>query len=185
MTETNEKELIVQEIFKNTNAKITEDDPLVEAILGFKHIIKEASQDLINNREDLKEWGAIFTSRFEDDIAEIALKNNVRLEILEHEIKEVVETVSKKLETISETTLTGFDEKAKDLNMLLTKLQVNHERDTSDNFAKHFAQLDDKYKQILAIQAKNKAFSQREILFGVGGLVVGVIVCLLVFFIVK
>ncbi|UZA34035.1 hypothetical protein LP087_13770 (plasmid) [Moraxella bovis] len=185
MNETNEKELIVQEIFKSTNAKITEDDPLVEAILGFKYIIKEASQDLINNREDLKEWAGIFTSRFEDDIAEIALRNNTKLEILEHEIKEVVEAVSKKLETISETALTGFDEKAKDLNMLLTKLQVNHERDNSENFAKHFAKIDEKYQQMLEIQAQNHAFSQREILFGVGGLVAGVIICLLAFFIVR
>lgn len=178
MTETNEKELIVQEIFKNTNAKITEDDPLVEVILSFKHIIKEASQDL-------KEWGAIFTSRFEDDIAEIALRNNTKLEILEHEIKEVVETVSKRLETISDTALTGFDEKAKDLNMLLTKLQVNFERETSDNFAKHFAKIDEKYNQMLEVQAQNHAFSQREILFGIGGLVVGIIACLLVLLVLR
>ena len=185
MNETNEKELIVQEIFKSTNAKITEDDPLVEAILGFKHIIKEASQDLINNREDLKEWAGIFTSRFEDDIAEIALKNNVKLEILEHEIREVVEAVSSKLETISNTALTGFDEKTKDLNMLLTKVQVNHERDTSDNFAKHFAKIDEQYNQMLALQKQNHAFSKREVLFGAAGLVVGVVICLLAFFIVR
>lgn len=185
MNETNEKELIVQEIFKSTNTKITEDDPLVEAILGFKYIIKEASQDLINNREDLKEWAGIFTSRFEDDIAEIALRNNTKLEILEHEIKEVVETVSKRLETISDTALTGFDEKAKDLNMLLTKLQINQERENSENFAKHFAKIDEKYQQMLEMQAQNHAFSQREILFGIGGLVAGVIICLLAFFIVR
>ncbi|WP_338755969.1 hypothetical protein [Moraxella lincolnii] len=185
MNETNEKELIVQEIFKSTNAKITEDDPLVEAILGFKHIIKEASQDLINNREDLKEWAGIFTSRFEDDIAEIALKNNVKLEILEHEIREVVEAVSSKLETISETTLTGFDDKAKDLNMLLTKLQINQEKENSENFDRHFAKIDERYNQILALQKQNHAFSKREMLFGMIGLVVGVVSCLLVFLVVR
>lgn len=176
---------IENKLFELTGQKAMPNDPVVEIIRGFKQIMEEAQQDLINNREDLKEWGAIFTSRFEDDIAEIALRNNTKLEILEHEIKEVVEAVSRRLETISDNALTGFDEKAKDLNMLLTKLQVNHERDTSDNFAKHFAKIDEKYKQILAIQAKNKAFSQREILCGVGGLVVGIIACLLVFLVVR
>lgn len=176
---------IENKLFELTGQKAMPNDPVVEIIKGFKQVLEEAQQDLINNREDLKEWGAIFTSRFEDDIAEIALKNNVRLEILEHEIKEVVETVSKRLEAISDTTLTGFDEKAKDLNMLLTKLQVNFERETSDNFAKHFAKIDEKYQQMMAIQAKDKAFSQREVLFGVGGLVAGVVICLLAFFIVR
>lgn len=176
---------IENKLFELTGQKAMPNDPVVDIIKGFKQVMEEAQQDLINNREDLKEWGAIFTSRFEDDIAEIALKNNVRLEVLEHEIKEIVEVVSKKLETISETTLTGFDEKAKDLNMLLTKLQVNFERDTSDNFAKHFAKIDKKYNQILEVQAQNHAFSQREILFGIGGLVAGVVICLLAFFIVR
>lgn len=176
---------IENKLFELTGQKAMPNDPVVEIIKGFKQVLEEAQQDLINNREDLKEWGAIFTSRFEDDIAEIALKNNVRLEILEHEIKEVVETVSKRLEAISDTALTGFDEKAKDLNMLLTKLQVNFEQDTSDNFAKHFAKIDEKYQQMMAIQAKDKAFSQREVLFGVGGLVAGVVICLLAFFIVR
>lgn len=176
---------IENKLFELTGQKAMPNDPVVEIIKGFKQVMEEVQQDLINNREDLKEWGAIFTSRFEDDIAEIALKNNTKLEILEHEIKEVVETVSKRLETISDTALIGFDEKAKDLNMLLTKLQVNFERETSDNFAKHFAKIDEKYNQMLEVQAQNHAFSQREILFGIGGLVAGVVICLLAFFIVR
>lgn len=176
--ETNEKELIVQELFKRTNIKITEDDPLVEAVVSFRHIIKEAQQDL-------KEWGAIFVSQYEDDLNTLTLKNNVKLEILEHEIKETVEVVSGKLEAISETALAGFDEKTKDLNMLLTKLQINQERENSENFAKHFAKIDKKYQQMLETQAQNNAFSQREILFGIGGLVVGIVACLLVFLVVR
>lgn len=189
MTKTNEKELIVQEVFRQTSNKITEDDPLVEAIIGFRKIMEEAKQDLEYTKqdmtEDLKEWGAIFVSQYEDNINDLTLKNNVKLEILEHEIRETIEAVATRLDTVSEKTLASFDEKAKDLNMLLTKLQVNHERDTSDNFAKHFASLDDKYQQILAIQAKNKAFSQREVLFGVSGLVVGVAICLLAFLVLR
>lgn len=176
---------IENKLFELTGQKAMPNDPVVEIIRGFKQIMEEAQQDLINNREDLKEWGAIFTSRFEDDIAEIALRNNTKLEILEHEIREVVEAVSKRLESISDTALTGFDEKAKDLNMLLTKLQINQERENSENFAKHFTKIDEKYNQILEVQAQNNAFSQREILFGIGGLVVGVIICLLAFFIVR
>lgn len=176
---------VENKLFELTGQKAMPNDPVVEIIKGFKQVMEEVQQDLINNREDLKEWGAIFTSRFEDDIAEIALRNNTKLEILEHEIKEVVETVSKRLEAISDTALISFDEKAKDLNMLLTKLQVNHERDTSDNFAKYFAKIDEKYNQMLEAQKDNHSFSKREVLFAVGGLVVGVVVCLLVLFIVR
>lgn len=176
---------IENKLFELTGQKTMSNDPVVDIIKGFKQIMEEAQQDLINNREDLKEWGTIFTSRFEDDIAEIALRNNTKLEILEQEIKEVVELVSKRLESISDTTLAGFDEKAKDLNMLLTKLQINQERDYSENFAKHFAKIDEKYNQMLEVQAQNHAFSQKEILFGIGGLVIGVVACLLVFLVVR
>lgn len=113
---------IENKLFELTGQKVMPNDPVVDIIKGFQQIIEKTKQDLENNKEDLKEWGAIFTSRFEDDIAEIALKNNVRLEILEHEIKDTVEAVSKKLETISERTLADFDEKTKDLNMILTKI---------------------------------------------------------------
>lgn len=176
---------IENKLFELTGQKAMPNDPVVDIIRGFKQIMEEAQQDLINNREDLKEWGAIFTSRFEDDIAEIALRNNTKLEILEHEIKEIVEVVSKRLESISDTALIGFDEKAKDLNMLLTKLQINQERDNSENFDKHFAKIDEKYNQMLEVQAQNHAFSQREILFGIGGLIIGVVACLLVFLVVR
>ena len=176
---------VENKLFELTGQKAMPNDPVVDIIKGFQQVMEEARQDLESNREDLKEWGAIFTSRFEDDIAEIALKNNVKLEILEHEIREVVEAVSSKLETISETTLTGFDDKAKDLNMLLTKLQINQEKENSENFDRHFVKIDERYNQMLALQKQNHAFSKREMLFGMIGLVVGVVSCLLVFLVVR
>lgn len=176
---------IENKLFELTGQKAMSNDPVVEIIRGFKQVMEEAQQDLISNREDLKEWGAIFTSRFEDDIAQIALKNNVRLEILEHEIKEVVEEVATKLQAIGDTTLLSFDEKAKDLNMLLTKLQVNHERNISDNFAKQFAKIDERYNQMLEMQKDNHSFSKREVLFAGAGFMAGLVVCLLVLFVVR
>lgn len=179
-----DKESLVQEIFRKTSTKITEDDPIIDVIIGFRQVMEEARQDLENNREDLKEWGAIFTSQFEDDIAELALKNNIRLEILEHEIKEVVEQICKELKVASDATLAGFDSKTKDLNMLLTKIQINHERDTNDNLTKHLAKIDERYNQMLAIQQKNNTVSRKEALFAIGGLVAGVVICLLASFII-
>lgn len=176
---------IENKLFELTGQKAMPNDPVVEIIKGFKQVMEEAQQDLINNQEDLKEWGAIFTKQFEDSIAEIALKNNVRLEILEHELTGVVTAISEELKTVSDTTLTSFDSKAKDLNMLLTKIQINHERDTSDNFARHLTKIDERYNQMLKMQKENNSFSKREVLFAVGGLVAGVAVCLLVFFIVR
>lgn len=172
-----DKELI-QDIFRKTNIKITEDDPLVEAVISFQAVLQQ-------NKDDFVEWANIFTSHFEDDLTLLTLKNNTKLEILEHEIKEVIEAVSSKLETISETTLTGFDDKAKDLNMLLTKLQINQEKENSENFDRHFIKIDERYNQILALQKQNHAFSKREILFGMIGLVVGVVSCLLVFLVLR
>lgn len=176
---------VENKLFELTGQKAMPNDPVVDIIKGFQQVMEEARQDLESNREDLKEWGAIFTKQFEDSIAEIALKNNVRLEILEHELKDVVTAMSEELKTVSDTTLTGFDSKAKDLNMLLTKIQINHERDTSDNFAKHLAKIDERYNQMLEMQKENNSFSRREVLFAIGGLVVGVVVCLLAFFIVR
>ncbi|RKW37109.1 MAG: hypothetical protein D8B60_12925, partial [Moraxella sp.] len=169
---------IENKLFELTGQKAMPNDPVVEIIKGFKQVMEEAQQDLINNQEDLKEWGAIFTKQFEDSIAEIALKNNVRLEILEDELTGVVTAISEELKTVSDTTLTSFDSKAKDLNMLLTKIQINHERDTSDNFAKHLTKIDERYNQMLKMQKENNSFSKREVLFAVGGLVAGVAVCL-------
>ncbi|OPH37669.1 hypothetical protein [Moraxella equi] len=174
MTKTNEKELIIQEIFKKTNTKITEDDPLVEVIIGFQQVLEDT-------KEDFREWAGIFNAQFQDEMTDIALKNNTQLAILDHDVSEIRQNIAE----VTNTILASFDEKAKDLNMILTKLQVNHEQDTSDNFAKHLAKIDDKYQQMMAIQAKDKAFSQREVLFGVGGLVAGVVICLLAFFIVR
>lgn len=176
---------VENKLFELTGQKAMPNDPVVDIIKGFQQVMEEARQDLESNREDLKEWGAIFTKQFEDSIAEIALKNNVRLEILEHELKDVVTAMSEELKTVSDTTLTGFDSKAKDLNMLLTKIQINHERDTSDNFAKHLAKIDERYNQMLEMQKENNSFSRREVLFAIGGLAVGVVVCLLAFFIVR
>lgn len=180
---------IENKLFELTGQKAMPNDPVVEIIRGFKQVMEEAKQDLESTKqdltEDLKEWGAIFVSQYEDSLNTLTLKNNVKLEILEHEIKEVVEAVSSKLETISETALAGFDDKTKDLNMLLTKVQANHERDNSDNFAKHLAKIDERYNQMLAIQKENNTFSKREVLFGVAGLVVGVVACLLVLLVLR
>lgn len=172
-----DKELI-QDIFRKTNIKITEDDPLVEAVISFQAVLQQ-------NKDDFVEWANIFTSRFEDDLTLLTLKNNTKLEILEHEIKEVVQQATHEIQKKTEMVLTGFDDKAKDLNMLLTKVQVNHGRDTSDNFTKHFAKIDERYNQMLALQKQNHAFSKREVLFGVAGLVVGVVFCLLVFLVLR
>lgn len=173
-----DKETIVQDIFRKTNVKITEDDPLIEAIVSFYEILD-------NTKEDFKEWAGIFASQFEDDLNVLTLKNNTKLEILEHELKDVIKEVSKELETITSKTLSDFDEKTKDLNMILAKLQVSHDRDNTDRFDKHFAKIDERYNQMLEIQRKNKAFSQREILFALGGFVACLVVCLIILLVVR
>ena len=172
-----DKELI-QDIFRKTNIKITEDDPLVEAVISFQAVLKK-------NKADFVVWGNIFTSHFEDDLTLLTLKNNTKLEILEHEIKEVVQQATHEIQKKTEMVLTGFDDKAKDLNMLLTKLQINQEKENSENFDRNFAKIDERYNQMLALQKQNHAFSKREILFGMIGLVVGVVSCLLVFLVVR
>lgn len=166
-----DKELI-QDIFRKTNIKITEDDPLVEAVISFQAVLQQ-------NKDDFVEWANIFTSHFEDDLTLLTLKNNTKLEILEHEIKEVVQQATHEIQKKTEMVLTGFDDKAKDLNMLLTKLQINQEKENSEN------KIDERYNQMLALQKQNHAFSKREILFGMIGLVVGVVSCLLVFLVVR
>lgn len=172
-----DKELI-QDIFRKTNIKITEDDPLVEAVISFQAVLQQ-------NKDDFVEWANIFTSHFEDDLTLLTLKNNTKLEILEHEIKEVVQQATHEIQKKTEMVLTGFDDKAKDLNMLLTKLQINQEKENGENFDRHFVKIDERYNQMLALQKQNHAFSKREMLFGMIGLVVGVVSCLLVFLVVR
>lgn len=70
---------VENKLFELTGQKAMPNDPVVDIIKGFQQVMKEARQDLESNREDLKEWGAIFTSRFEDDIAEIALKKQCQI----------------------------------------------------------------------------------------------------------
>lgn len=176
MDDANEKEQIVQEYFKKTNIKLTEDDPLVEAIIAFRNVISETKEDFVV-------WATVFASQFQDQLEYTALRNNTKIEILEHELKDTSKEVCEELKTIVNFTLTKFDEKTKDLNMVLTKLQADYDRDSNERFDKYFSKIDERYHQMLALQKKNNACSQRELLFGFVGLVVGVMACLLVFFV--
>lgn len=176
MDDANEKEQIVQEYFKKTNIKLTEDDPLVEAIIAFRNVISETKEDFVV-------WATVFASQFQDQLEYTALRSNTKIEILEHELKDTSKEVCEELKTIVNFTLTRFDEKTKDLNMVLTKLQADYDRDSNERFDKYFSKIDERYHQMLALQKKNNAYSQRELLFGFVGLVVGVMACLLVFFV--
>lgn len=182
MTEPNEKELIVQEIFKNTNIKITEDDPIVETVLGFKDILKNNIQD------------------FEEKITELNSQQLIRIQSeLEHAITSIQMQLDGSNEyyvgnsTNHEQNLTeafkGFlnelDTKNKDLNFILTKIQAEYDKASDERFERHIASIEALHAKELQRQNRKDTAKQREIIFAGAGFIAGIIICLLIFFIVR
>lgn len=73
----------------------------------------------------------------------------------------------------------AFDEKNKDLNFILNKIQADYDKASDERFERQIEKL-----QALH-QSKQDTKKQREVLFAVAGFVAGLVVCLLVLFIVK
>lgn len=182
MTETNEKELIVQEIFKNTNAKITEDDPLVEAVLGFRYIIKEASQDFEEKITELNHQQLI---NIQSELAHAIASIQMQLDGSNEYYVGNSTNHEKNLNEAFEKLLAELDTKNKDLNFILTKIQAEYDKSSDERFERHLTKIDELHAKELQRQRKQDTAKQREIIFAGAGFIVGIVVCLLVLFVVR
>lgn len=180
--EDKEVKKLIQSIFERTNTKVGEDDPSVALVLGLRDILKDNIQD------------------FEEKITELNSQQLIRIQSeLEHAITSIQMQLDGSNEyyvgnsTNHEQNLTeafkGFlnelDTKNKDLNFILTKIQAEYDKASDERFERHIANIEELHAKELQRQNKKDTAKQREILFAGAGFVAGVVICLLIFFVVR
>lgn len=185
MTETERKDVVqelIQEIFEKTNLKVTADDPAIIFVLGLREILEKNIRDY---QETLLAFNHTFIDKTQNqlDYANQYFVNNSQ--ILHDELKEQFENF-----------LSSIDEKNKELNFVLAKIQGEYDKQTSERFAEYFKQISDEnskaiqkiqsiHDESLKRQRKIDTSKQRDVLMAGAGFIVGLIICLLIVFIVK
>ena len=173
---------VVNEVFQQSKLKVTQDDPAVSLYLALHEMMKT----------EIEQYQKEITA-FSD-----VLVNKVQLQ-LDNSNEYFVGNSSLLLENLEEKfnqLLSSLDDKNKDLNFVLAKIQGDYDKLTDERFEAHFKKIADEQaktiKQLQTLhdenlkrQRKIDTSKQRDVLMGGCGFVVGLIVCLLVFFIVK
>lgn len=182
MSEDKEAKKLIQSIFERTNIKVGEDDPSVALVLGLRDILKDNIQD------------------FEEKITEL---NSQQLIRIQSELEHAITSIQMQLDGSNEyyvgnsanheqnlteafkNLLNELDAKNKDLNFILTKIQAEYDKASDERFERHIAKIEALHAKELQRQSKKDTVKQREILFAGMGFVVGIVICLLIFFIVR
>lgn len=173
---------IIQEVFEKTNLKVTADDPAIVFVIGLRDILEKHIRDY---QETLLAFNHTFIDKTQNqlDYANEYFVNNSQ--ILHDELKEQFGNF-----------LSSIDEKNKELNFVLAKIQGEYDKQTSERFTEYFKQISDENAKViekiqsihdenLKRQRKIDTSKQRDVLMAGAGFVVGLIICLLVVFIVK
>lgn len=157
-------------------------DPVVEIIRGFRDILKDNIQD------------------FEEKITELNSQQLIRIQSeLEHAITSIQMQLDgsneyyvgnstnheKNLAEAFTGLLSELDTKNKDLNFILTKIQAEYDKASDERFERHIANIEALHAKELQRQSRKDTAKQREILFAGAGFVAGIVICLLIFFIVR
>lgn len=173
---------IENKLFELTGQKAMPNDPVVEIIRGFRDILKDNIQD------------------FEEKITELNSQQIIRIQSeLEHAITSIQMQLDgsneyyvgnsanheKNLTEAFTGLLSELDTKNKDLNFILTKIQAEYDKASNERFERHIANIEALHAKELQRQSRKDTAKQREILFAGAGFVAGVVICLLIFFVVR
>lgn len=173
---------LINDFFEKTNLKITADDPAIIFILGFRKILEKNIRDYENS---LLAFNHSFTEKtqYQLDYANEYFVNNSH--ILHEELKNQFDQF-----------LLEIDNKNKDLNFILSKIQAEYDKSVDDKFTNYFKKISEENKNLihqiqllnadsLKIQKKIDTSKQRDVLMIAIGCIIGIIICVTLSFIFK
>lgn len=184
---------IENKLFELTGQKAMPNDPVVEIIKGFRDTLKDNIQDF---EEKITELNSQQLIRVQNELGHAISSIQMQLDGSNEYFVGNSSLLLENLEEKFNQLLSSLDDKNKDLNFVLAKIQGDYDKLTDERFEAHFKKIADEQaktiKQLQTLhdenlkrQSKIDTSKQRDVLMGGCGFVVGVIVCLLVFFIVK
>lgn len=180
--EDKEVKKLIQSIFERTNTKVGEDDPSVALVLGIRDILKENIQDFEEKITALSHQHLIsIQSEIETAIASIQMQ-------LDGSNEYYVGNSTNHEKNLAEAfigLLSELDTKNKDLNFILTKIQAEYDKANDERFERYITKIEELQAKELQRQSKKDTAKQREILFAGAGFIAGVVICLLIFFVVR
>lgn len=174
----NERNEIVNQIFKDTNLKFTEDDPIID----FVSIINKFSK---KTQDDLNKIGDELIDKIK---AELDWSNEYFVGNSENHIQNIEKKFSELINSI--------DEKNKELNFVLVKIQADYDKQSDERFEKYFVRLSLEqtktidniqklHNDMLKRQRKIDTSKQHDIIIAGIGAVVGIVITLLLLFLLK
>lgn len=172
----------INQIFSDTRIKIAENDPVVILYVAIRQMMK-------NEMDEFQKSMTIFSHNLVD-------KTQNQLDNANEYFVGNIDVLCENMDERTSQLLAQLDDKHKDLNFILTKIQGEYDKQLDERFEKHFKAIVDEQAQTikklqlmadenLKRQVKNATSKQRDIMIGVGGFIVGLLICLLVVFIVK
>lgn len=171
---------LVNEFFEKTGIKLTQDDPAINFYIALHQMMERQIANFKNTITDFSNQLVIKTQSQLDNANEYFVGN---IGVLEESLDEKINQL-----------LTQLDDKNKDLNFVLAKIQGDYDKQIDKRFETYFKKISEEQNhtikkiqsandEMLKRQVKNATSKQRDIMIGVGGFIVGLLVCLLVVFI--
>lgn len=162
---------LVQEFFEKTGIKVSDDDPTIQMIelmqTTLKNSLSEAEDSFKKMADDF-----VIQTKGELDWANEYFVGNTEIH-------------KKSLDELFEKVLGDMDTKNKDLLLILSKIQAEYDKANDERFERHIASIEALHAKELQRQNRKDTAKQREILFAGAGFAAGIVICLLIFFIVR
>lgn len=172
----------INKIFSDTRIKLAKNDPVVMLYIAIHQMIKK---EIAEYQDTMFTINTNFVDKTQSqlDYANEYFVGNIG--VLENSLDEKTSKL-----------LAQLDDKHKELNFILTKIQGEYDKQLDERFEKHFKAISNEQAQTikklqlmaddnLKRQIKNATSKQRDIMIGVGGFIVGLLICLLLTFILK
>jgi len=172
----------INQIFSDTRIKLAENDPIVILYIAIRQMIKK-------EMTEYQDTMFVINSNFID-------KTQSELDYANEYFVGNIGVLEERLDEKTTNLLAQLDDKHKELNFILTKIQGEYDKQLDERFEKHFKAISNEQAQTikklqlmaddnLKRQIKNATSKQRDIMIGVGGFIVGLLICLLLTFILK
>ena len=172
----------INQIFSDTRIKLAKNDPVVMLYVAIHQMIKKEIAEY-------QDTMFVINTNFVD-------KTQSQLDYANEYFVGNIGVLENSLDEKTSKLLAQLDDKHKDLNFILTKIQGEYDVKLDERFEKHFKAISDEQAQTikqlqlmadenLKRQIKNATSQQRDIMIGVGGFIAGLLICLLVIFILK
>lgn len=187
MTDTNNEtskisQELIQHIFEKTSTKVTPNDPAIETMTALVAMLDRKYEDF---ESMLMAITHNYTEKMRVELDSAIAGIEAQLDGANMYYVGNSENHERNLSEAFKKAIEAFDEKNKDLNFILNKIQADYDKASDERFERQIEKLQALHQEQLKHQSKQDTKKQREVLFAVAGFVAGLVVCLLVLFIVK